>query len=159
MGANPDQVYAGLVLRPAASWYQRVAATWLDLLVVGLPGLALMVAGASTGEPRYPGDDPQMTPAGIVLAWTGIVVYLAIWSWNRYVRAARTGQSLGKTWMRVRVVDADGVTAPAGRRLVLRDGAHVLDLAPAFLGFFWAAWDGRGQTFADKLLGTTVRQA
>jgi hypothetical protein len=41
-------------------------------------------------------------------------------------------------------------------RAFLRDLAHLLDTLPCFLGWFWPIWDGRRQTFADKLAHTAV---
>lgn len=143
----------------AASWETRVFASWFDLVVVGLPALVPIVFAAATAEPRSPGSDAtDLTPAGIVAAWVGIVAYLAIWSWNRYVRQAREGQTVGKRRRGLRVVTLSGQVPSAGR-LIVRDLAHVLDILPLFIGLLWPNWDRRRQTFADKIAGTVVLTA
>lgn len=44
----------------------------------------------------------------------------------------------------------------SGLRMGVREIAHLADFASLFIGFLWPLWDGRGQTFADKIMGTTV---
>jgi Mce-associated membrane protein len=41
--------------------------------------------------------------------------------------------------------------------VLLREFAHLLDTAAAFVGWFWPLWDSRRRTFADMLLRTEVR--
>jgi uncharacterized RDD family membrane protein YckC len=147
------------VLSGLAPWETRVFASWLDLVVVGLPALVPLGYALATAEPRGPGSDASdLTPAGIVAAWVAILLYLVIWSWNRYVRTARTGQSLGKRRRGITVRTVTG-EVPGTGRLVARDLAHVLDVLPLFVGLLWPAWDRRRQTFADKIAGTVVTVA
>lgn len=142
-----------------APWEVRVFASWFDLVVVGLPALVPLGYALATAQPRGPGSDASdLTPAGIVAAWVAILLYLGIWSWNRYVRTARTGQSWGKRRRGITVRTVTGEVPSAGR-LVARDLAHVLDVLPLFLGLLWPSWDRRRQTFADKIVGTVVTVA
>lgn len=136
-------------------WAARVWATWIDLLAFVLVIVPFVGYAQATAVPREYSDAVDLTPAGIAAAWAGVLIYLVLWSWNRYVRQARTGQTIGKRRQGLRVVDAHGRTPTAGR-LVVRDLAHVLDILPACLGLLWPIWDRRGQTFADKVAGTVV---
>ncbi|MEE6286670.1 RDD family protein [Georgenia sp. MJ173] len=141
-----------------APWAARVFGTWIDLFVVGLPALVPVAFAMVTAEPSdiYGDDASHLTPAGVAAAWLAVVVYLALWSWNRYARQAREGQTVGKRRLGTRVVDAGTGDVPSGRRLLARDVAHVLDVLPLCLGLLWPIGDRRGQTFADKLTGTVV---
>lgn len=141
-------------LRPAP-WETRVWASWVDLMVAVLVIAPFVGYAQVTAVPREYGDAVDLTPSGIAAAWAGILIALAVWSWNRYVRQARTGRSIGKRRQGLRVLDAEGRTPTAGRLLV-RDLAHVLDVLPACLGLLWPIWDRRRQTFADKIVGTVV---
>ena len=138
-----------------APWAARVWATWIDLFVFVLVLLPFLGYSQVTAVPHEYGDGTDLTPAGIVAAWVGVLLYLTLWSWNRYVRQARTGQTIGKRRQGLRVVDAQGRTPPTARLLV-RDLAHVLDILPACVGLLWPIWDRRRQTFADKVVGTLV---
>jgi uncharacterized RDD family membrane protein YckC len=63
------------------------------------------------------------------------------------------GQTLGKQVFRIAVVRReDGGHTGFGPAL-LRAVLHVLDIP---VGYLWPFWDGRRQTFADKLCGTVV---
>nr|WP_297426697.1 RDD family protein [uncultured Actinotalea sp.] len=141
-----------------APWGSRVAAYLVDWLVTLSPGLvvgpvAFLTADRGTdifGEPTI-----MTTPTGDWAILAGLVVASGLWVWNRWLRQGRTGRSLGKQLLRTRLVDArtgavTGVGRAAGREL-----AHVLDW-PASLGYLWAIWDPRGQTFADKVVTTVV---
>lgn len=143
-----------------ARWERRVWATWFDLAVVGSPALVPILYALATAERTGVSatGSAELTPVGLglVAAWLGVLLYLALWGWNRYVVQARGGTSLGKRRQRIRVVlSADG-TAPSTTRLVARDAAHVLDIVPICLGLLWPLWDRRRQTFADKITGTVV---
>jgi hypothetical protein len=41
----------------------------------------------------------------------------------------------------------------------VRDLAHILDSLPFYLGWLWPLWDGKRQTFADKVVKTVVVSA
>jgi hypothetical protein len=36
---------------------------------------------------------------------------------------------------------------------------HILDALPCYLGFLWPLWDGKRQTFADKIVKSVVVRA
>ncbi|MCV7432710.1 RDD family protein [Mycolicibacterium bacteremicum] len=129
-----------------ASWGARAGAFAIDVLF----GLALITTLA-------------------MLAWTAPLLGVLWWVYtvaaglaglllmgNRWVLPVRTGWSLGRAVTGIRVVVRSGDPADTGR-LILRDVAHLLDTAPALLGWLWPLLDRRGRTFADLLLRTEVR--
>jgi uncharacterized RDD family membrane protein YckC len=131
---------------PPAPLTGRALAAAVDL---GVPLVIYLVAGLASTALRDVGNRPAVTV--LLLGYMGILAWVG---WQ-VVAQGRTGQSVGKRLAHVRVVDAEGSpTGPA--RSALRTAAHLLDLLPAGLGFLWPIWDERRQTFADKLLGTTV---
>ncbi|BDX30674.1 hypothetical protein TUM20985_12210 [Mycobacterium antarcticum] len=154
---------AGVV--PYAPWSRRVAATavdWLPIVVLAVLAVALMWLTRNRlcdGDPSVRDIGPQCGNSGAsTLGQSG---YLACWwtsvayaVWNFGLRQGRTGSSVGKELLRIRVVDVT-TRAPVGFwRSVFRQLAHVLDVTSLGVGYLWPLWDRRNQTFADKLMST-----
>jgi uncharacterized RDD family membrane protein YckC len=157
---------------PLAPWGTRVLASLIDSAVslIGLVpyvvGIILFVVGAP--DSRYdndystfeyaPAPDPGNTGlmvAGGVLAVLGLLLMLVIAIWNRCFKQGRTGQSIGKRVMGIRLVDEhSGRPIGAGMAFV-REICHYLDGA-VYIGYLWPLWDDKRQTFADKILNTVV---
>jgi uncharacterized RDD family membrane protein YckC len=152
-----------------ASWPRRAAAFVLDALpvvVLATLAVALMYAtrnrlcdgdvsardlGAQCGSAVSPWG-----VIGFVIAWLAVIGYGV---WNFGYRQGRTGSSIGKSAMGLAVVDAES-TQPIGfGRSVVRQFAHVLDVFSVGLGYLWPLWDGKRQTFADKLASTVCVRA
>ena len=97
-------------------------------------------------------------PARGVWWWVSIsvigVVILLMFV-NRLLLPSIAGWSLGRALFGIEVVGCDGA-APGPWRLLLRDLAHLLDIA-SVVGWLWPLWDSRRRTFADMLVGTHVR--
>ena len=99
-------------------------------------GIILFIAGAprsgaydSTSSDYAPvkAANPGLIIAGGVLLLAGLVLMLGIQIWNRAFRQGRTGQSIGKKTMGLKLVDErTGQPIGAGMSFV-RDLAHVLD--------------------------------
>lgn len=68
------------------------------------------------------------------------------------------GWSAGKRAVGIRIVCADG-SAPGWLRGIGRTFGAWLSWLPVGLGFLWAAWDERSQTWHDKMAGTFVVRA
>lgn len=127
----------------------RVAAHVIDVVA---PSFVLLVLLAGSMRTRY-----------VRLAVVAVVLGLLAWAvfvvWSSCVRQGRTGQSLGKRVLGIRLVDA-ATGRPVGvGRAVLRQVAHLLDTLPFLLGYLWPVWDEWRQTFADKVCSTLVVRA
>jgi Mce-associated membrane protein len=131
---------------PYASWGARFAGIALDLL----PGIAVL---ATFGVLTYTTDPDTWLRWTYVVVMALTVVAMVV---NRVLLPALTGWTLGRAVTAIRVVQAN-VKPAGGIRLLARDGAHLLDTAAAFVGWFWPLWDSRRRTFADMLLRTEVR--
>jgi len=152
-----------------ASYGQRVGAMLLDVLVSLVPWLVAGPFAWLTAE-RTPSPlghtNVMTTTAGDWAILAALALQVLVWVANRWVVQGRTGQSLGKRVLGIRLADARGLAGGpgpvgpvggpvGGGRTVGRELAHVLDW-PGPLGFMWPLWDPLGQTFADEVTGTVV---
>jgi uncharacterized RDD family membrane protein YckC len=167
--AGPPAYGFGSPWGPLAGWGTRVLAMIIDSLLqlIGMVpyvvGLILFVVGAPDSggydrtyadyyEPAKEGNTALMVSGG-VLVLAGLVVMVGIQIWNRAFKQGRTGQSVGKKVMGIKLVDErTGQPIGAGMSFV-RDLAHTLD-GFFYLGYLWPLWDDKRQTFADKILST-----
>lgn len=145
--------------RPAlAGWFQRVGASLIDGVVGAVVPSILYGIAAGTAQPTVdafgtPTTEP--TGLGLLLMFVGLILQIGIWFWNRVWRQGKTGQSLGKSALGIRLAK-EGTGQPAGVGLTLgREFAHILD-GFLYLGYLWPLWDEKKQTFADKICGTLV---
>ena len=154
---------------PLANWGTRVAASLLDALlsmtglVLYAVGIPLILAAApdssfdsTTGT--YASTEPANTGLmvlGIAFVGLGAVVIIAIQLWNRVFRMGRTGQSIGKKVMGIRLVEEHTGRPMGAGMCFVREIAHTLDQF-FYLGYLWPLWDPKRQTFADKILSTVV---
>lgn len=132
-----------------ATYGQRVGGFLLD---VGIPMGVLFTVLIAALIPR------DRTLALVVYALSAVVAIVFV-LWNSGYRQGRTGQSIGKRALGVRLVVA-ATGQPVGfRRAVGRQIAHLFDGIPLLLGYAWPLWDEQRQTFADKVCRTLVVQA
>ncbi|MDA8323688.1 MAG: RDD family protein [Actinomycetota bacterium] len=136
-------VSEGHPVQPAApagqytDWFSRVAAFVIDLVPFALAYLIAAVAGSTRVY---------------VFTLLGAIVISA---WNRWMLGGR-GQSVGKRLLRIRLVGATTGLPVGEARACARDLCHLVDLAVAYVGFFFPLWDDRRQTLADKIMRTVV---
>ncbi|MFC8191571.1 RDD family protein [Cellulomonas sp. NPDC057328] len=142
-----------------AGWAHRVVANLLDTLVLLVPygvAYAFAMATAVPGVDRYGNPTPQPTGTGLTVLLVGLALAWGLHAWNRWVRVARTGRSLGKQAMGLRVVLEETGNPPGVWMCLVRDVAHVLDNLVLYVGYLWPLWDAKRQTFADKAVHTVV---
>lgn len=125
---------------PLAPWGIRAAAFCADVL----PGIAITAAFGLTA---------MAVPFHGVWWWLCVSVCVAAvlaTAVNRLVLPGASGQTIGRAVFGIAVVGDDGrPLSPV--RVVVREFAHLLDSAPALLGWLWPLWDSRNRTFADML--------
>ena len=121
--ASPDKPTFGF--GGYAGWFTRVGAYLIDYvlgLVAGIPavfGYVLLFTSATTTT------DPQgvkhlhlhQTGATAALIGLGVLTGLAFQIWNVYIRQGRTGASVGKSVLAIRLVNSD--FQPIGAGMVL----------------------------------------
>ena len=148
-----------------ASWLARVGATLVDTLLY-LLGMAPLILGFVLAVPPTETDPVtglvyETGPAinadvGWGLVVFGFVVYLGLILWNACYRQGVTGASVGKQVLGIRVMrEADGrpqgFWASLGRLFL-----HSIVDGSCYLGYLWPLWDGKRQTFTDKIMSTVV---
>ena len=103
---------------------------------------------------------PTLPPAlaALVVLLVASLVGTAIGIWNRSFLQGRTGQSVGKRVVGIRLVAEATLAPPGPAQAFLRDLCHVLD-AYSYVGYLWPLWDARRRTFADMVMRTLVVDA
>ncbi|ADB30062.1 RDD domain containing protein [Kribbella flavida DSM 17836] len=134
-----------------AGWGSRVVASILDSLlaiVVILAGVVVAVAVSGSMETMSSGGT-----AALVVAY---LAAFAVQIWNRVIRQGRTGQSLGKKVVGLKVVSPEtGELIGMGRTLG-REVCAVIFNNFCFLNVLWPLWDDKSQTWHDKVAGDIV---
>ncbi|NGN92231.1 RDD family protein [Nocardioides sp. KC13] len=172
-GAAPAGYGYGAPTRPYASWGARVGAAIIDGLVAMVAmipfwiGYGLLIGGAAAGGvSEYDPNTGMYTSAGEpngalmaiggLLMFIGFLVSLAFLYWNYGLKQGKTGYSIGKGVLGIKVVkEADGQVL--GTWLSIgRFFVHYLDQLACYIGYLWPLWDDKRQTFADKILSTIV---
>ncbi|MEV6523269.1 RDD family protein [Longispora sp. NPDC051575] len=118
-----------------AHWVLRAAAYLIDVGIV-----ALVLLGA----------------VALDRALIGGIVGLVLVAANRWYLGGRTGQTVGRRLLRIRLASVDSGEPIGPWRALLRDVAHLFDTVSLLAGWFFPIWDAQRQTFADKLLRTHV---
>ena len=136
---------------PYASWIQRVGGYLLDILIL-IPAYLVIFVGAGLASI----DNTGFRSIGLVLTLLGYVAVFGVLIWNMIIRQGRTGWSIGKQVVGIRLI-AERTGQPLGAGMTfVRLLAHFLDSLACYLGWLWPLWDQKRQTFADKLLRSVV---
>jgi uncharacterized RDD family membrane protein YckC len=121
---------------PYAAWGQRALAALIDASVF-VPGAVAVAISPLIGG---------------LLLFTAVALSV----WQMCVLQGRTGQTIGKNCLGLRLVQ-EATGAPIGvRRAGWRLLAHAIDAALLGAGYLWPLWDAKRQTFADQLFDTVV---
>mgnify|MGYP000028424448 CR=1 FL=1 len=125
-------------------WLRRVAVYFLRIV---LPtSLLSQLAGTVLFGRSWPG--------GMAESWIVCVCLLVAVAASAL--STRNGQSWAHRLLKLRVCDQDSGMPISGWRMGARELAHLADSMSLLVGFLWPLWDGRGQTFADKIVKTIV---
>jgi uncharacterized RDD family membrane protein YckC len=120
---------------PRASFGRRLVAIVIDSILVGIVYGILYVISK---------------PLAVIVL---IVLELVYWS---YFEGSRSGQTIGKKIMGIRVIDYNtGGPLGFGRGFV-RQLARIPSGIVCYLGYLWMLWDKEKQTWHDKLASTVV---
>ncbi len=168
-GQPGSLAYVEAHIGPVASFGDRALALLIDVafsllfVVPMVVGVVLVVAGVpkdtfydAAGERQVTGGNGALLAVGIVvlvLSWLASVLFQL---WNRVWRMGRTGQSLGKSRMGLRLVD-DRTGRPIGAGMCfVREFVSGLVNSVVYLSYLWMLWDENRQTVADKAAHSTV---
>ncbi|MGC4110000.1 MAG: RDD family protein [Nocardioides sp.] len=150
-----------------AGWFARVGAYLIDQILSSIAGAPLWVGYVVLLSNTTTTTNPDGTTTShyhgsiglpLVLIIFGALTTLAFFVWNICIRQGRTGASVGKSVLAIRLVNSD-LQPIGGGWCFLRYLLHIIDGLPCYLGYLWPIWDSRKQTFADKILTTFVISA
>ncbi|MFG1626919.1 RDD family protein [Kribbella sp. NPDC049227] len=143
---------------PLAEWGPRAGAFLIDSLISSVPiliGYGVLIANIATRENNtYPDDGPQAY--AIILFVLGIAASIGLTLWNRVFRQGRTGRSVGKSALNLRLVDSVYFQPVGAGKSFLREFLSGLFNNACFLNLLWPLWDDQKQTWHDKVMSTYV---
>ncbi|MCC6743863.1 MAG: RDD family protein [Acidobacteria bacterium] len=131
-----------------ADFGQRLGAFLFDLLL-----FLIVLMSATFLLSSY--SERSIVSSNAMLVAFYCVAFL-LFGFNFILLAGRTGQTVGKRLVGIRIVKVDH--APAGyMSVVLRHVVgYLLSTVGFFLGFVWIVWDSRNQGWHDKIARTIV---
>lgn len=174
-GAPPPPPGPG-AFAPLASFGARLGALVLDGIIsaiVAIPGFVVLATGptelSSCSVDRNGDIDPNGAFRGICEGPTGGTIAVAVLLFAiagiallvfQSNRLGTRGQSLGKQAVGIKVIDAgSGGYIGFGRALGRQLFAGLISGSVCALGYLWAIWDPRNQTWHDKVVSTVVVKA
>ncbi len=93
--------------------------------------------------------------ASLILILIGVLTSLAFFVWNTCMKQGRTGYSIGKGVLGMKLIsEKTGQPIGAGMAFV-RYLCHIVD-SICYIGYLWPLWDSKRQTFSDKIMSTIV---
>lgn len=164
-GQNPSRTTFGF--GGYAGWFTRVGAYVIDQILGSVAAtplwLGYVILWSNTSTTTNPDGTTTSEYSGsvalpVILIGIGGLTSLAFYIWNICIRQGRTGASIGKSVLAIRLVNSDLQPIGPGWSF-LRSILHIVDALPCYLGYFWPIWDSQKQTFADKIMSTYVIQA
>lgn len=152
-----------------ASWGKRVLAYLIDMALFLLAYIPFIIGAiyagsqASTGEVGSTGSSATPAEQGFfvgMMALTG-VLFLAIFIWNICLKQGKTGYTVGKGVMGIKLIKEDtGQPIGAGmaflRYLLTQAISAVTCGIGGLIDLLWPLWDSKRQTLHDKILSTVV---
>ena len=153
---------------PVAGFGGRALALIIDSLLM-LIGFIPMVIGAVLLVVAAPDTDAfgssidgtgsgGTAALGGILIVLGILLAIGIQVWNRIFRMGRTGQSVGKQVMGLKLVHEQTGQPIGALQAFLRELLSGLINQIFYLSYLWMLWDDNSQTLHDKVVHSTVIQ-
>jgi uncharacterized RDD family membrane protein YckC len=145
-------------------WFTRVLGYVIDVVPVAVViGIGAGIAfGTADNQCTSSGGDydygvyctSSMTAFGMIVYILSYVIVLAYGIWNWGYRQGTTGQTIGKSVMKFKVI-SEKTGQPIGFLMsIVRQIAHVVDSLACYVGWLFPLWDAKRQTFADKIMST-----
>jgi len=156
INANVDKGIGQTI--PVIGFGRRLVASLIDMLVVGFLTFVLVVALSFAillvdifTAYKYPDRE---FPVDTMTLWLGLILsviyFVGYW--------AKSGQTIGKSVVGIRIVSKDGTPLSWGKA-ILRYVGYLVSGFVLSLGFLWLAFDRKRQGWHDKIAGTYVFQA
>ena len=148
---------------PYSHWIKRVGARLIDGLIAAaimIPayiGLVWALSDLETTTDQFGNSTTtgDVQPGGIVLMIVFALASIAFSIWNVFIRQGRTGYSIGKSVLGIKLISEVDGQPIGGAMAFVREICHILD-GFCYIGYLWPLWDAKRQTFADKIIKTVV---
>jgi len=129
-----------------SGFFRRFLALFLDLVLLSI--IADLV-GFSFSLGSGKGMDQALLDVPAVISFVLFILYFTLF-------VADGGQTPGKKLLRIKVVSRNGEDV-SPRAAFIRTVSYLISaFFGTFLGFLWALWDRRNQTWHDKIARTVV---
>ena len=148
-GRPDDSRPPGTVGRGGALFMRRLVAFIVDFIILVFAFTILLLAAGVDPEAVDAGDPEAIETIDRFYLVATLLQIAYRWVWN-----AR-GWSPGKRMLGLRIVTESG-QAPGIWRGFARTVGMMIGALPLLLGYVWMLWDGRRQTWHDKMAGTYV---
>lgn len=133
---------------PLAPWARRVKASLIDSgVVLGIVGVGIGAAFACNWLGQY------LLANVLLIAGPAAGVW---WAWRNLAAQGRSGQSLGKRVVGLRLLSERDRRPIGPWRSIARSFAHILDTLPLGLGWIRPLWHPKNQTLADSIMKSVV---
>jgi uncharacterized RDD family membrane protein YckC len=148
-----------------ASFFRRYFANLIDTLLITFINIFIIAASSiiSTlvigGEGLMSGKKITETQASIISLSQipGFLLCQLVNTLYYVLLIGRKGQTLGKMILGIKVIKTDGSKKPGYLSAFLREIIGKIISAMVFgLGYLWMLWDGKKQTWHDKIANTIV---
>ena len=144
-------------------WFKRLLAFLIDWapiwLVFIVPMVGLIVTdGWDCFDAMYGSSTYYCTSTSsdlwLIVQVLGLLLCVPYFFWNFCYRQGKTGQSIGKSVLKFKVI-SEKTWQPIGFWLSLvRQIVHYIDQLICYVGYLFPLWDDKRQTIADKLMST-----
>jgi uncharacterized RDD family membrane protein YckC len=138
-----------------APYGRRAAAALVDFCVTWLAAVVIFVVGFGVLF------SDTVRPLGVVLMVVGLIWAPAFFIFNDVIRQGKTGQTIGKTRLNIRLVrEESGLPIGVGYAALRLLASYALNTVTA--GLFWIvdyvfpAFDAKKQRVVDKMIQTVV---
>jgi uncharacterized RDD family membrane protein YckC len=166
-GSAPPPPRPALPTESYTPWATRALASIIDnipviiLVVIGyviqMVTMEQTCAGGEYGMSQYCVSQPSAI--GNIVYYLALLAAFAFAIWNNGYKQGITGQSIGKSRMKFKVV-SETTRQPIGFGMsVARMFAHIVDALPCYIGYLFPLWDAKRQTLADKIMTTVCLPA
>ena len=149
-----------------ASWGRRVLGYLVDTFLLVVASIPFYLGFlALDDELEYEtdalgnqtiSDRTDVSNTTVAILVFGGLIALGFLVYNVVIRQGRTGYSLGKTVVGIRLIKVSTAEPMGAGLCFVRQLAHYVDSLVCYLGWLWPLWDSRNQTLADKIMGTVV---
>lgn len=137
--------------REYASVWIRLGALVIDGLFIIPFYLPLLVLSFKAGSAGL-----QPPESGLLVSYLVLMVGVIFTLWNTIWRMGKTGQSLGRKFLHIAVLDEQGRPIGVGMAILREVIGRWLSAIVCYIGYLNAFWDKKNQMWHDKIASCYV---